>query len=361
MASVSKWLQIQFGFHAKMEGNCLPHGVERDTINCGPAAINAIEHIALGKELWTPTTAVYHRVNWFLQLIKGHDANVPTSLDSDGCAKAVIEASQRHIQVESEMESTSRLEENIEDSVDIAVGDHNFPNLAQFLASTATTDDTTWTTSTKTVIPIVAILNPTSSTVLSNEEPAHNQNNVDLSHPTPSELAKDPDLSIQVDVEMTPMEVLPVGKGSMKKTRKKRQRHNSTNDSQSDGYVTDLPIKKKVRAGEGKSTSAKASLAKRESLRDGTLVISTRKLEKWKKEILEDDENATFDSLDIRRVRHSGCGNFFKVKEAYDLTRWRTHLKTCSTKPAKKASNTKTLFSMGFWKLGKLEERTKNR
>jgi hypothetical protein len=87
-------------------------------------------------------------------------------------------------------------------------------------------------------------------------------------------------------------------------------------------------------------------------LRDGTLAISTHKLEKWKKEILNDDKNATFDSLDIRRVCHSGCGKFFKVKEAYDLTRWRTHLKTCSKKPAKKASNTKTLFLMGSWKLG---------
>jgi hypothetical protein len=41
------------------------------------------------------------------------------------------------------------------------------------------------------------------------------------------------------------------------------------------------------------------------------------------------------------------------VKEAYDLTRWRTHLKTCLTKPTKKASNTITLFSMGSWKLGR--------
>ena len=43
---------------------------------------------------------------------------------------------------------------------------------------------------------------------------------------------------------------------------------------------------------------------------------------KWKKKILEDDENSTFDSLDIRRVRPSGCDKLFKVKEAYDLTRW---------------------------------------
>ena len=355
MASVSKWLQIQFGFHAKMEGDCLSHGIQQDTFNCGPAAINTIEHIALGRELWTPTTAVYHRVVWFLQLIKGHDADMPTP--QDGCA--VIETSQPHraeTQVEMETEDTSRLQENIEDSIDIAVGDHNFPNLAQLLASAAAADNAT--SSTKTAMSLAAILNSTSTTVPSSVEPTSEPKNADLPHSKPSETAEDLDLSIRDDVEMTPIQALPmVCKGSKEKTGKKRQRHNSTDSSQSsDGYATDTPTQKKNRAGDGKSASAKASFAKRESLRDGTLVISTRKLEKWKKQILEDDENATFNSSDIRQVRHSGCGKFFKVKEAYYLTRWRTHLKTCPTKPAKKASNTRTLFSMGSWKLGKVEE-----
>lgn len=377
MASVSKWLRIQFGFHAKMEGDCLSHGIQRDTFNCGPAAINTIEHIALGRELWTPTTAVYHRVAWFIQLIKGHDVDVPTP--QDGCAKIKTaidsehEASQPNTknpkpEVDLEMENTSRLQENIEDSIDIAVGDHNFPNLAQLLASSASPATDNATTSTGTKMSLTAILSPTSTTVPSSVVPAPNfklKPNIDFSHHRPSETPENSDFSIHVDVEMTPINDLPVTmvcKASMEKTDKKRQRHNSTNSSQSsDGCTTDTPIPKKPRAGDGKSASAKASLARRESLREGTLVISMRKLEKWKKKILKDDENATFDSLDIRQVRHSGCGKFFRVKEAYDLTRWRTHLKTCSKKPAKKSSNTKTLFSMGSWKLGKLESSVKTK
>ena len=46
---------------------------------------------------------------------------------------------------------------------------------------------------------------------------------------------------------------------------------------------------------------------------------------KWKEEILEDDENTTFNSLNIRRVRHSGCDKLLRVKEAYDLARREKH------------------------------------
>jgi hypothetical protein len=280
MASVSKWLQIQFGFYAKMEGGCLPHGIQRDTFNCGPVAINTIEHIALGRELWTPTTAVYHHVSWFIQLVKGHDANIKlTQGPQDDRAK--IEESQPHIKkspVESEMENMSRLQENIEDSIDIAIGDHNFPNLAELLASAGSAAETVNTiTSTQAAsetanpMSLAAILNSTSTTTTVlfgvDSEPAPNPN-----HPRPSENAEN--FSIEVDVEMTPVvaasvHALPVkavvSNDSMDtgKTSKKCQRHNSTDSSQSsDGCATDTQIQKKVRAGEGKSALARASLAK---------------------------------------------------------------------------------------------------
>ena len=53
----------------------------------------------------------------------------------------------------------------------------------------------------------------------------------------------------------------------------------------------------------------------------------------------------------VSRVRHSGCGSYFQVKEPLDLTRWRTHPKECKTKAPKKAGGTRTL--LGMWKVTK--------
>ena len=104
-------------------------------------------------------------------------------------------------------------------------------------------------------------------------------------------------------------------------------------------------------AGTGTSKSAKASFATRKSLREGTLEIKKNVLNKWRETILSDDPYAEFDPLnDIRAVRHSGCGKSFLVKEPFDLTRWRSHLKACNSKPRKKAAATRSLFTMGFTK-----------
>ena len=115
--------------------------------------------------------------------------------------------------------STSKLQENIEDSINIAVGDHNFPNLAQLLASTTATDDVA--NSMPAAMSLAAILSPTSTTVTSSidSEPAPTGRpvNVDLSHPRPSETAEDSDFSIQA-------QVLPVvHNAKMEKKDKKHQ------------------------------------------------------------------------------------------------------------------------------------------
>lgn len=115
------------------------------------------------------------------------------------------------------------------------------------------------------------------------------------------------------------------------------------------------PAKKKlkVQPGTGKSKSAKQSREQRHKLRNGTLVVSEEKLKRWKTTIQRDDPHAEFDSRDICRVRHSICADWFRVKQAYDLTRWRAHLKVCADKVSsgklskKKAgiSNTRTVTS----------------
>jgi hypothetical protein len=85
--------------------------------------------------------------------------------------------------------------------------------------------------------------------------------------------------------------------------------------------------------------------------------LDEHKHKKWKTAILDDDDKAEFDK-DICQVRHSACSSFVLMKEPYDVTCWRAHLKKCSTRNLKKkaASNTPSLFKIGFFSQAKKED-----
>jgi len=89
---------------------------------------------------------------------------------------------------------------------------------------------------------------------------------------------------------------------------------------------------KYIKAGEGTSKSACHSRKRREKLQNGTFKVNDVRLEKWKRDVLELDEDAEFDPHDIRSIRHSGCSKFIKVKDAYNLTRWTDHVRKCAKK-----------------------------
>ena len=127
-----------------------------------------------------------------------------------------------------------------------------------------------------------------------------------------------------------------------------------------DPYSSDLQAAKtKNMAETGKSKAARASLALRQRFRSGEFEVSTRRLKEWKAEIHVDDPDAEFDPKNICHVRHSGCGRFFRVKEPYDLTRWRSHLKACKIGLKKKSANTQSLLGMGWFSSKKPEKRIK--
>ena len=78
----------------------------------------------------------------------------------------------------------------------------------------------------------------------------------------------------------------------------------STKRPRSSDNLTNTELKKKRPCdGGGVSKSAKASKAKRDSFKVGTLEISARQLGDWKKDILTDDPHAEFDPSNICRVR----------------------------------------------------------
>jgi hypothetical protein len=136
-------------------------------------------------------------------------------------------------------------------------------------------------------------------------------------------------------------------------TALKRRRTSSDScesDSESDNYRRRAG---KLRKSEGKSRSAKASLANREKARRGELEIDEEKYEVWKEKVLETDPNAEFDRSNLRAARHSACGRTVLMKDRYDATRWRAYVKKCEKdlkfRNKKASAGMTTLGKMG-WK-----------
>ncbi|KAJ3911654.1 hypothetical protein F5877DRAFT_55051 [Lentinula edodes] len=71
LSRVTKWFSQKFNrkFEAVNPGNVLSHGTQNDFHSCGFLAVNAIEHEVWGNELWTPSTKVGYRVQWFNNLV----------------------------------------------------------------------------------------------------------------------------------------------------------------------------------------------------------------------------------------------------------------------------------------------------
>ena len=79
----------------------------------------------------------------------------------------------------------------------------------------------------------------------------------------------------------------------------------------------------------GISRSATASRELCIATKNGQFAPCPKKLARWKAKILELDEDAEFDKDDCRVVRHSRCGGRIRVKEPYDVTRFRAHKLQC--------------------------------
>ncbi|KAJ7204641.1 hypothetical protein GGX14DRAFT_569210 [Mycena pura] len=65
---LARWLKSAVGMANVRITNDLPCGSQRDVINCGVIAINAIAHQTLGDPLWHPTRARTHRLQAFCMI-----------------------------------------------------------------------------------------------------------------------------------------------------------------------------------------------------------------------------------------------------------------------------------------------------
>lgn len=95
----------------------MEHGSQVDGYSCGVILGNTIEHAITAAPIWEPKQAIIERLRWFRRFSNGikHD-NEEDSNASSNFSKA----------------TKNMLERNPELSISIALGDHNFPDLAQF-------------------------------------------------------------------------------------------------------------------------------------------------------------------------------------------------------------------------------------
>ena len=117
------WLRVCFNLDPEDGGDCMPHGRQNDTFNCGPVTSNTIAHFIFNEPVWNVEKAVHHRVQWFLWFV--HAIPLPIEIPST----VVLKDSPMLKEPVTEEQAVM----DIDLSIAIAVGDHNFPDLPSFM------------------------------------------------------------------------------------------------------------------------------------------------------------------------------------------------------------------------------------
>lgn len=105
----------------------------------------------------------------------------------------------------------------------------------------------------------------------------------------------------------------------------------------------------------GQSKSAVHARERRKALKDGTLIIDLSAREAWKAKLRKLDSLVEFDDKNLRSARHSGCGEYIRMKDIGDTTRFKEHMKTCTSVKSKATASGRTpsLFTFGFGRRNK--------
>ena len=317
-----------------------PQGAQQDTYNCGIFTINAISHAVVGDPVLMANEANKERLRWFVLFAKTAMAggvNQPVRPDItnllnplDDCFAIGVSPYEEAFELVEE--ATDILSDT---DADMDLDNHDLP--ASILPSTTHSHGSAL----EYVDEATDILSDTDADMdLDDHDPP-----ASIPPSTTHSSAPEDAISVNSEPEISLDAAKPRLKQSFKLSSDDSDRYETTTDD--DHHQ---PMK---RRGKGKSWSAISSLRVREALRKGTFEVDDRRLEAWQVQISRDDNGATFDPSNIRRVRHSICGGWIIVKQPSDRTRWKTHLKKCAPKKKgrreKPSANMATLKSMGFF------------
>ncbi len=123
----------------------------------------------------------------------------------------------------------------------------------------------------------------------------------------------------------------------------------------SDSYSSQVPVEAVLPKVPGQSKSSIHARERRKALNDGTLTVDPHAREVWKSKIRKLDSLVEFDDKNPRSTRHSGCGEYIKMKDIGDTTRFKEHMKTCLSRKSRAAGETRSLLVCGFGKGDKAE------
>lgn len=327
------WLKQAFGKRFKNQGNILPHGVQDDGYSCAIITANTIAHAVLDRPLWCPAAAITERLTWFMRIASSQV--IPSPAISDVPSSSSTNPLEIEFDEDDTLKPQNRSALTITDLLNpiqptSPIQSHDYESdseSSQFELNFPIDNDrsATYDHATNTVPVTVAVSEPT----------------------TPRQWENDS--AMQVDDE-----------GQTNLPPQKRPHYSDSSNSDSDSDSSDgssdssgaRPLKY-VKSGEGTSKSAVASRSLRKSVKSGTFIINQEKYRNWKTKILQSDHDAEFDEHDLWKIRHSVCGKWKRVKEPYDATRWKKHLRDCEDMKKKKIFKTPSLFSMGFVKVAK--------
>ncbi|GLB37775.1 hypothetical protein LshimejAT787_0408260 [Lyophyllum shimeji] len=109
-----KWLSSEFGYKFANKGNTLRHGIQLDSYSCGILVANTIAYAVFAAPLWFARRAILERLEWFIRLAKRRIGS--TTVDVGQSATSFT------------------IPKEIGDDIplSVALGDHNFPDLAEF-------------------------------------------------------------------------------------------------------------------------------------------------------------------------------------------------------------------------------------
>ncbi|KAG2152842.1 hypothetical protein DEU56DRAFT_977227 [Suillus clintonianus] len=302
---VQQWLLRVFNAHFSINNEGLTCASQNDTYSCGVVSTNAIAHTVFGDELWQPKAKSVARATWFVILARDWLSNVRMYFAI--CFKC-----------HTDMIMFAKCE--IRKSIN--GGEVDKKNSLSFILNNPSSC----------APPILAT--SSTSTLASTIEPVVNHSSVDLSATTG-------DSKIEVPKQSLLNWLSHVPKVGGKRTRSKTDFVGTENKV--------VEVVKKARLGEesfgpvGISQSATASRGLRAAARSGEFKPCPKKKATWKKKIRELDSDAVAED-DCQTVRHSICGRTIKVKEPYDVSRFREHAtKKCAHQKSTPAAGMPTV------------------
>ncbi|KAF9481696.1 hypothetical protein BDN70DRAFT_991713 [Pholiota conissans] len=279
------WIKSAFGKKFRSAGNTLEHAIQTDSYSCGVIAVNTIAHAIFNTPLWEQKKAVNSRLAWFIRFASCTPREIPSAPIN---SKNLCEPDSLTVGlVEQASDAQSRM---------------SLPNLLNPLPCT----------------PMTALSTP---------------NNYD------SDSEDEVVVGCITKLNANGKRV----RGDDSEGGDSETDMGSDDEASEDSYFSSSSAELHRSDHRGTSKSAFYSRKMRQLEAQGKLKIDPKRYRDFKDKILATDPKAEFDPQNIRLVRHSKCRAWRKMKEPYNVSRWKKHLDACNS-----PGSLRTLFSMGF-------------